>query len=228
MKETNKTDTLSAENTGLSDTNVKTKSEKEIDTSKIRDRDILIRPNTSILIICGISILMAIFLGILQKANPIYIITGAIIFPILTYCAIIDYKKHLVANICCVLIGAIGFIPFIYNLVCGNYYSLLDAALGAALIPLPLFIAAMITNGGFGGGDIKIMIGVGFCVGLFKGFTILILALFLSVIFMLISNTVKKCKAKKTNASSEKIKNVAFPFVQYIAIAVILLFFANI
>lgn len=209
----------------LSDSKVEV---KDVDTSKIKDRDILIPLSLPVLLTCGLSMLVVVLLGIFLQSSPINIITGAIMTPVLTYCAIIDYKKHLVANVCCIIVSIIGFIPFIYNLISGNYYLLLDAALGAVLVPLPLFIAAMITKGGFGGGDIKMMFGIGLCVGLFKGFAMLVLALFLSVVFMLITNAIKNHKAKKANIPTEKLKNVAFPFIQYIAAAFVILLFVNI
>ena len=225
MKEKEKMLITANEKDALSDSKIK---EKDVDTSKIKDRDILIPLSLPVSVLCGLSVLTVVLLGIFLKSSPINIITGAIMMPVLTYCAIIDYKKHLVANVCCIIISIIGLIPFVYNAISGNWFFLLDAALGAVFVPLPLFIAAMITKGGFGGGDIKMMFGIGLCVGLFKGFAMLVLALFLSVVFMLITSAVKKHRAKKTNTPTEKLKNIAFPFVQYIAAAFLILLFVNI
>lgn len=79
-------------------------------------------------------------------------------------------------------------------------YTLPAALLGAAVTALPYFIAAVaVKRGGFaiGGGDIKLMVGCGFVLGVWCGIVQSIAALTAAVLAGAIAAVVKKKKYRE-------------------------------
>lgn len=81
-----------------------------------------------------------------------------------------DVRKRIIPDVLCVVILLTGMMSFTPDKVFG------------VLLGLPLLIAALIKEGGMGGGDIKLTAASGFVLGLPLGFVGLILAL-ISVLF---------------------------------------------
>jgi len=59
--------------------------------------------------------------------------------------------------------------------------QIIPALLGFVLVPLPFLLAAIMTDGEIGGGDIKIMAAAGFCIGVTSGIRMMIYGLFLAI-----------------------------------------------
>ncbi|WP_227822542.1 A24 family peptidase [Clostridioides sp. ZZV14-6345] len=98
--------------------------------------------------------------------NIALIIKGFLYAQILIYASYVDYRTKLIPNKIQVLILFVSFIKM--NL----YLSIINLFLFA----LPLYLSAILKNGGIGGGDIKLMGSSGFLIG-FKGIEVLIFIL---------------------------------------------------
>ena len=59
----------------------------------------------------------------------------------------------------------------------------LPALAGSLIVPLPFLIAALMTDGKIGGGDVKLMAGSGFVLGVSGGITMLLWGLFTALIW---------------------------------------------
>lgn len=85
----------------------------------------------------------------------------------------------------------------IFNLLIGLIqFSLIQSILGMLLPVFPLIVMALIQQGSFGGGDIKIISSIEWCVGLTSNIFIIVIALIVLI-------TVTFCK-KLTLKSSEQ------------------------
>ena len=61
-------------------------------------------------------------------------------------------------------------------------FDTLPSLLGLILVPLPFFIAALLTKGGIGGGDIKLAGAIGFALGTAGGLAAMLIGLITSMI----------------------------------------------
>ena len=57
----------------------------------------------------------------------------------------------------------------------------IPALLGFLLVPLPFLAAAIVTGGKIGGGDIKLMAAMGFCIGVTGGILMMVSGLLLAI-----------------------------------------------
>ena len=92
---------------------------------------------------------------------------------VLLFAAEYDMAAHTVPDYVPVLILLAGMIEVEFA----------PALLGLILVPLPFLAAALIKEGSIGGGDIKLMGACGFMLGVRRGYTALLLGLFLAVVF---------------------------------------------
>lgn len=88
---------------------------------------------------------------------------------ILLVIAVIDFEHEIIPDR--LLITAFAF-GIIYNIFFGDYISVIIGFLAVSLV---LYLIAILSKGGIGGGDIKMMAAFGFCLGWQK----IVLALFL-------------------------------------------------
>ncbi len=84
----------------------------------------------------------------------------------------IDLKHKIIPDSILILLFIVGVI---YNII-NPELTILNSALGFFAVSVPLFILALITNGGMGGGDIKLMA----VVGIFLGWKLVLISLFIA------------------------------------------------
>lgn len=84
-----------------------------------------------------------------------------------------DIATHTIPDFLHILIMMVGLIGF----------EPAPAFWGMVLVGLPLIVTAIISKKGMGGGDVKLMLAIGFAVGVKIGFTALLFGLFCSVVF---------------------------------------------
>ena len=101
---------------------------------------------------------------------------------ILLFASIYDLKTHTIPDYVHLLILMAGLVNF----------APIPALLGALLVPLPFFIAALCKSGSIGGGDIKLMAACGFLLGVTAGYTALLLGLLMAALFNAAFNHEKK------------------------------------
>lgn len=101
---------------------------------------------------------------------------------ILLFASVYDLKTHTIPDY-------VHFLILMAGLLC---FEPIPALLGAVLVPLPFFIAALCKSNSIGGGDIKLMASCGFLLGVTAGFTALLLGLLMAVLFNTAFNHEKK------------------------------------
>lgn len=111
-----------------------------------------------------------------------------------------DLRKRIVPDTLCVLIFCLG-LP-----------SLTPDKLSGVLLALPLLIAALVKEGGMGGGDIKLTAAAGFVMGLPAGTVGLILGLTAVLGYDLFCKGIRKLKKTEVSAAGEHVLPLA-PFL---------------
>ena len=113
----------------------------------------------------------AIFMGI--YGTCLHTLVCVLFGQVLLYAAEYDIATHTVPDYVPVLILFAGLLEVEFA----------PAFLGLVLVPLPFLAAALGKEGSIGGGDIKLMGACGFMLGVKRGYTALVLGLFLAVVF---------------------------------------------
>lgn len=103
----------------------------------------------------------------------LYIIKGILFFSVLTYASIHDAKTKNIPDRTHAFLILISFIGFT-----------LDNFFGIFLVPIPFLVVAIF--GGIGGGDVKLMAGIGGVLGVMWGFIAGVIGLSLSIVINLI------------------------------------------
>lgn len=111
-----------------------------------------------------------------------------------------DIRKRIVPDTLCVLIFCLGL------------RTLTPDKLFGVLLALPLLIAALIKEGGMGGGDIKLTAAAGFVLGLPAGTVGLILGLTAVLGYDLLRKGIRKLKKTEAPAAGEHVLPLA-PFL---------------
>ena len=111
-----------------------------------------------------------------------------------------DIRKRIVPDTLCVLIFCLG-LP-----------TLTPDKLSGVLLALPLLIAALVKEGGMGGGDIKLTAAAGFVMGLPVGTVGLILGLTVVLGYDLLRKGIRKLKKTEAPAAGEHVLPLA-PFL---------------
>lgn len=111
-----------------------------------------------------------------------------------------DLRKRIVPDTLCVLIFCLGL------------RTLTPDKLFGVLLALPLLIAALIKEGGMGGGDIKLTAAAGFVLGLPAGTVGLILGLTAVLGYDLLRKGIRKLKKTEAPAAGEHVLPLA-PFL---------------
>lgn len=117
-----------------------------------------------------------------------------------------DLRKRIIPNSICILIALTGLIDFSPV----KFWGILAA--------LPLLIAALIKEGGMGGGDIKITAASAFVLGLPAGIAGLTFALSTMLFWHLSLRAVCKTKQRKPSVAKE----TAFPLAPFLGIGFML------
>ena len=111
-----------------------------------------------------------------------------------------DLRKRIVPDTLCVLIFCLGL------------RTLTPDKLSGVLLALPLLIAALVKEGGMGGGDIKLTAAAGFVMGLPAGTVGLILGLTAVLGYDLLRKGIRKLKKTEAPAAGEHVLPLA-PFL---------------
>lgn len=102
-----------------------------------------------------------------------------IVVLILIYIAFIDYKHRIISDKCNILIASLGIINIVYD-----FENAVSYLISAALVFVFFLILAMVTNGGMGGGDIKLLTALALIFG--KDVLLVILFTYTAATIMLI------------------------------------------
>ena len=122
-----------------------------------------------------------------------FIIKGVLFLALMITAAVFDMKKREIPDLIPLALLPVGCIGI-------TLHSLPAALLGAAVTALPYLIAAVaVRRGGFsiGGGDIKLMAGCGFVLGVWGGIVQSIAALTAAVLAGAVVSIVKKKKYRE-------------------------------
>lgn len=111
-----------------------------------------------------------------------------------------DLRKRIVPDTLCVLIFCTGLLAYTPDKLSG------------ILLALPLLIAALVKEGGMGGGDIKLTAAAGFVLGLPAGTVGLILGLTAVLGYDLFCKGIRKLKKTEAPAAGEHVLPLA-PFL---------------
>lgn len=133
------------------------------------------------------------------------IIKGFLYIQVLIFVAIYDYRTKTIPDFVHPIILCIGLINF------PGFVSLW----GLLLVPMPYFIAALLTDG-VGGGDIKFMAASGFLLGFYAGFVASLIALILALVI-----SVLKILTKRMD------KHVSFALGPYLSMGCFIMFMLN-
>ncbi|MDX1357859.1 MAG: prepilin peptidase [Clostridia bacterium] len=122
----------------------------------------------------------------------------SIILVILLSIAVIDYKTMIIPNGTVISLIVVGLLYTIARLIFPQVFAIpitwLEALIGFFAASVPLFLVAVLSKGGMGGGDIKLMAAA----GIFLGWKGIILAMIVgSVIGAVVSLTLIALKRKK-------------------------------
>lgn len=135
------------------------------------------------------------------------------------------------ALFCCLLLTASVWdlrkrmIPDVLNVLifCAGLPTFTPDKLAGVLIGLPLLIAALVKQGGMGGGDIKLSAAAGFVLGFPLGTAGLILGLSAALLYHLLIQSIRKLKRIKTPAASES----TLPLAPFLSLGFIAAYFMN-
>jgi len=115
-----------------------------------------------------------------------YCILSSILFII----AVIDFKHKIISD--WLLLGAL-LIGITFHIFSGGF---LDSVIGFFASSVILYIIALLSNGGIGGGDIKMMAAFGFCIGWQNILLSLFIASIIGTLVAIYLLVFKKCGRK--------------------------------
>lgn len=145
-----------------------------------------------------------------------YSLLMALFCSMLIIISFIDLSKKIIPDGLVLALAILGLINGAYQwIILGNHWSIF--ILGFFAASLPLYILALIHPEGMGGGDIKFMAAA----GLFTGYKLILLSLFLGAIYALIYAGILLLLKKP-------LKNVQIPFGPFLSLAIVTsLFFGD-
>lgn len=122
-----------------------------------------------------------------------------------------DIRKRIVPDTLCALIFCTGLLAYTPDKLSG------------ILLALPLLIAALIKEGGMGGGDVKLVASAGFVLGLPAGTVGLILGLTAVLGYDLLCKGIRKLKKSKAPVAGERV----LPLAPFLSAGFIAAYFMN-
>lgn len=129
-------------------------------------------------------------------------IASAVLFSCLLVAASAwDIRKRIIPNSVCALIGMTGLLTITPRKMLG------------VLLGFPLLIAALVKEGGMGGGDVKFVAACGIVLGLPNGILGLVIGLFSALVWYITSDGV--CKLKQ--AAVIPAKALALPLAPFLS-----------
>lgn len=110
-------------------------------------------------------------------------IASAVLFSCLLIAASVwDIRKRIIPDTICVAIAAVGMLTFY------------PAKLLGVLLGLPFLIAALVKEGGMGGGDVKFVAACGFVLGFSNGSVGLVIGLLATLMWHIAKNVAGRLK----------------------------------
>lgn len=136
-----------------------------------------------------------------------YIFAGEMLLltPLLIYLSAVDIKLQMAPDWGAYVTAALSLPSVAYYVVKHDYSGLIAMGFGLLLCFLPMLIAAMVSNGGLGGADIKLMASAGLLLGIHRAF----LALVIGLLCFVIVNAIKV----KAGKAERKQKMALIPFL---------------
>lgn len=113
-----------------------------------------------------------------------------------------DIRKCIIPNSVCVLIGMTGLLTITPSKMLG------------VLLGFPLLIAALVKEGGMGGGDVKFVAACGIVLGLPVGIAGLVIGLSAALVWYVASNTMRRLKQATVMAAKASVLPLA-PFLSF-------------
>lgn len=151
-----------------------------------------ISPRQTIVELVGgiVAIVPLIYYGVTLQAAFVIII-----YAVLTFIAITDIDTKRIPLVTVIILGVLGILS--YFVIPGA--GIIERAIGAVCISIPMLIIAIIIPKGFGGGDVKLMVAVGILLGWKGAVVAFLIASVIGIIAAIISaNAKKKDKTLKT------------------------------
>lgn len=171
-----------------------------------------LRKSRNLLVVsAGTLILMVFFVLLFEMISSDYMIAISTVQTVLFCCLIFaasvwDICKRTIPDVICLSILLTGFVDF-------NAYKAFGVLLG-----FPLLIAALVKEGGMGGGDIKLTAASGFVLGLPSGFVGLIIALIAVLFYHIGLRIIRKARQKKLTVAKE----TAVPMAPFLSVGFML------
>ena len=179
---------------------------------RVKSMNNRLRKSRNLLVVsAGTLILMVFCVLLFEMISSDYMIANSIVQTVLFCCLIFaasvwDVCRRTIPDVICLSILLTGFVDF-------NAYNAFGVLLG-----LPLLIAALVKEGGMGGGDIKLTAASGFVLGLPSGFAGLILALMSVLFYYLCLKIICIPRQKKLYAAKE----ATIPMAPFLCVGFIL------
>jgi leader peptidase (prepilin peptidase)/N-methyltransferase len=142
-----------------------------------------------------------------SAAELLPLLRDGLFFSLMILASVLDIRTRIIPNSLCAGIAASGLILFEPHQLLG------------ILTALPFLIVALTKPGGVGGGDIKFMAAVGFCLGLEGGLTAAIVGLTAYLLFFAFYSAVQGIRKR------ERLK--AFPLVPFLSVGCTIAYFGG-
>lgn len=154
------------------------------------------------------------FLGKCYGSGLFDVLSKILMMNVLSFLGWIDFKKEIVPNsfLKRFLIVAViwTLIKLAADFVSGNFFagSIASPLLGVAVMFIPMFLSYLISHGGVGAGDVKLLAIVGGVLGFRSSYLLLMTAFIVAAVFSVVQMLRKKMTMKSY-----------MPFVPFLAIA---------
>lgn len=174
------------------DKNTNIHPEIEVDTSKIKDRDIKINIDFKVILCmlaCGAAFFATTFFA---GTHPTVWIPSILMGVLFGYISMVDIKLHLCPDWASLVVLSLSLPQLIFYIATSNWTMIISMALGLVVGLVPLLLGALFSKGGMGGADIKIMGAAGLFLGIDKTFFALIVGLAIAIIVNLVLRVMKR------------------------------------
>lgn len=157
-------------------------------------------------------------LGFIFELNYESVLARIIVMNILCFLAWIDSKEQIVPNAYLIRLLVVAVIWLLIRIIFAGisgktFVNIVFAAVfGAAVMFIPMFLGYVISGGGVGAGDVKLLSIIGVFLGFRGSYILLLLAFFISTVYCVV-----QIIRKKINLKSH------LPFVPFLATASVMM-----
>lgn len=148
-----------------------------------KDKDIKIKLNATLIVLMITSGIIVSGLIYLIHKNIILAAEALLLMPLLVYLSAVDIKLRLAPDWATYLTFVLAIPTVVSAILSQQFGILLDMVLGLLICFVPLFLGALFSKGGIGGADVKIMMALGFLLGMNRAFLALLTCLLCAIIF---------------------------------------------